>query len=69
MLMKYLSIKGRIAIWLTLLMALLAGMLLIFMLSISSSVAVQTATAQLTSTVRSSLQQVNLVDGAFVTTD
>lgn len=50
-------------------MALLAGMLLIFMLSISSSVAVQTATAQLTSTVRSSLQQVNLVDGAFVTTD
>lgn len=69
MLMKHLSVKGQIAVWLMLLMVLLAGLLLIFMLSISSSVAIQTAMTQLTSTVRSTIQQVNLVDGVLHTAE
>ena len=46
--MKQISVKAKIAAWLTLLMALLAVLLVIFMLSVSSQVAVQTASDQLT---------------------
>lgn len=57
------SVKVKIAVWLTLLMALLAGLLLIFMLSISSAVANQTAMSQLSQTVRSNLDQITMAEG------
>lgn len=61
--MRNFSVKVKLAVWLTLLMALLAGLLLVFMLSISSAVASQTAMSQLSQTVQSNVKQVKLTDG------
>lgn len=61
--MRNLSVKIKIAAWLTMLMALLSGLLLVFMLSISSAVASQTAMSQLSQTVRNSAGQVSLSQG------
>lgn len=61
--MRNLSVKLRIAVWLTLLMALLAGLLLAFMLSISSAVISQTAMSQLSQTVRSNVSQIGMSEG------
>lgn len=60
--MKNKSVKAKITILLTLLMATLALLLLIFMLFISSSVATQTVKQQLTNTVRSNLSYVEVTD-------
>lgn len=60
--MKNRSVKTKITILLTLLMATLALLLLIFMLFISSSVATQTVKQQLTDTVRSNLSYVEVTD-------
>ncbi len=60
--MKNRSVKSKITILLTLLMAALAILLLSFMLFISSSVATQTARRQLTDTVRSNLSYVEVTD-------
>ena len=56
------SVKLRITLWLTLLMLLLSGILLFFMLSISSAVAERTAQERLSQTVRSNLTQINATD-------
>ncbi len=61
--MKKLSVKARIALWLTLLMGVLAGLLLAFMLSISSVVAVQTAMFQLSQTLQSNLPHTAMSNG------
>lgn len=61
--MKKLSVKARIALWLTLLAGALAGLMLTFMLSISNTVAVQTAMSQLSQTVRSNLDQTAMANG------
>ena len=64
--MKNLSVKTRIAVWLTVLMVLLSGTLLIFMLSISSSVARETAMEQLGSTVRANLEKISVAENGTV---
>lgn len=64
--MKKLSVKTRIAVWLTLLMVLLAGLLLIFMLLISRSVLYQTAVEGLESTARSGFDKIHLENGSLV---
>ncbi len=61
--MKQISVKAKIAAWLTLLMALLAVLLVIFMLSVSSQVAVQTASDQLTYTIKDNLGRIRFVQG------
>ncbi len=61
--MKKISVKAKIAAWLTLLTALLAALLVVFMLLISSQVAVQTASGQLIDTVKDNLDQVHFVQG------
>lgn len=61
--MKKLSVKIRISAWLTLLMGGLAALLLAFLLSISSVVAVQTAMSQLSQTVRNNLTQTSMSGG------
>ena len=58
--MKGLSIKGKITVWYVLLMALMALLLLAFLLGISGSVSTQTAMSQLDGTVRTNLTQVAL---------
>lgn len=60
--MKNKSVKTQITILLTMLMATLAVLLLIFMLFISHSVALQTAKSQLTDVVRSNLIHVEVSD-------
>ena len=60
--MKKISVKTKITIWLTLLMALLAGLLLVFMLIISNSIATGTAMEQLTATVRSNVASVEVTE-------
>lgn len=60
--MKPLSVKLRIAVWLTLLTGLLAVLLLAFMLSISRVVAAQSSMSQLSQTVRSNLSQTGMVN-------
>lgn len=60
--MKNISVKTKITIWLTLLMALLAGLLLAFMLIISNSIATGTAMEQLTATVRSNAASVEVTE-------
>lgn len=67
--MKPLSIKLRIAVWLTLLMGLLAVLLLAFMLSISKVVAAQAYTSQLSQTVRSNLSQTGMANGRLALGD
>lgn len=61
--MRNLNVKVKITIWYMLLMAIMAGLLLAFLLFISGSVATQTAMDQLSQTVRGNLQQVDMVDG------
>lgn len=61
--MKKLSVKSRLTIWLTLLMAALSGLLLAFMLSISSAVAAQSAMDQLSRTVRGNLSHISTAEG------
>ena len=61
--MKKFSVKIRISVWLTLLTGLLAGLLLVFMLSISRVVAEQTAISQLIRIVRSNLAQTAISNG------
>ena len=61
--MKKFSVKIRISVWLTMLTGLLAGLLLVFMLSISRVVADQTAISQLIRTVRSNLAQTAISNG------
>lgn len=63
--MKHSSVKLRITAWLTLLMALLAGLLLAFMLSISSMVATRTAMSQLSQTLRSNVSQIGMPEGSL----
>lgn len=60
--MKNISVKTKITIWLTLLMALLAGLLLAFMLIISNSIATGTAMEQLTAAVRSNAASVEVTE-------
>lgn len=64
--MKNLSIKVKIAIWLMLLMMLMAGLLLGFMLLISNSVLYQTAMSSLSDSVRNSLGQIHMEDGVLL---
>lgn len=60
--MKRFSVKLKMTGWLTILMAVLSLLLLLFMLSMSNEVASTTAMTQLSETVRSNLQQVKMVD-------
>ena len=60
--MKKKSVKLKITLLLTTLMAFLAILLLIFMLFISSSVALQTTRQQLTDIVRSNVAYVEVTD-------
>lgn len=61
--MSRLSVKVRMAVWLTVLMALLWGVLLAFMMSISTRVALHIAQSQLLSSVREALPQVGFQEG------
>lgn len=61
--MKNVTVKVQITIWYLLLMTIMSGLLLSFLLLISGSVSTQTAMEQLSQTVRSNLQQVEMVDG------
>ena len=61
--MKKMSVKARIASWLTLLTALLAVLLVVFMLAVSSKVAAQTAEDQLVLTVYGNLGQIRMEQG------
>lgn len=67
--MKPLSVKSRIAVWLTLLMGLLAVLLLAFLLSISRVVAAQSSMSQLSQTVRSNLSQTGMSNGRLALGD
>lgn len=61
--MRNVSVKVKISVWLTLLMALLTGLMMIFILVISNTVATNTAKEQLTRTVRSNLELVEVTEG------
>ncbi len=61
--MKKLSVKGRMTVWYTVLMASMAVLVLAFLLSISSSVALRTSMNQLSQILRSNLLQVTEVEG------
>ena len=61
--MRNLNLKVKITIWYTLLIAIMAGLLLAFLLFISGSVATQTAMEQLSQTVRGNLRYVDMADG------
>lgn len=65
--MKRVSVKARMALWLTGLTVCLAALLVGFLLSISSTVAARNAAAQLEGAVRSNAQAVRLVDGKLET--
>lgn len=67
--MRPLSVKLRIAVWLTLLMGLLAVLLLAFMLSISRVLAAQASMSQLSQTVRSNLSQTGMTNGRLALGD
>ena len=60
--MKRMSVKVKITVWYVLLMALMAGLLLTFLLGISGSVSSQTAVNQLDAAVRANLTQVEVAD-------
>ena len=57
------SVKWKITLWLTLLMALLSGLLLVFMLSISRSVTTRTSMNQLSQTMRGNASRIAYTDG------
>lgn len=63
--MKERSIKVQLTLWYAALMALMAAMVLGFVLVISSSVSVQTAQNNLTQTLRGNLTQVSLENGSL----
>ncbi len=63
--MKQLSVKSKITLWLTLLMALLSGLLLAFMVIISRSVTTRTYRTLLSQTLRSNAVHVSLTDGSL----
>ena len=63
--MKKLNIKVKITIWYLLLMMLMAGLLLGFLRLVSGTVSTQTAMEQLSQTVRSNLNQIDMVDGSL----
>lgn len=63
--MKKISVKLRITLWLTLMMLLLSGILLFFMLSVSSAVVDRTAREQLSQTMQRNLTQVDFKDNAL----
>ena len=60
--MTRMSVKVKITVWYVLLMALMAGLLLAFLLGISGSVSSQTAVNQLDAAVRANLTQVEVAD-------
>ena len=60
--MKRRSVQVRLTLWYTLLMAGMAGLLLVFLLVISGAVSRQTAMDQLETTLRENLSQVSLGD-------
>ena len=57
------SVKWKITLWLTVLMALLSGLLLVFMLTISRSVTTRTSLNQLSRTVRDNASRISYSDG------
>jgi len=57
--MKKVSIKGKVVLWLTVMMALLSGLLLLFMLSVSTRVITGTSMEQLSETVRHNAAEVS----------
>ncbi len=57
------SVKWKITLWLTLLMALLSGLLLMFMLTISRSVTTRTSMNQLSQTMRDNASRIAYTDG------
>lgn len=61
--MKKLSVKFKITVWLTILTAVVATLLLVFMLSISNSVIFQTAMRQLSDTMHSNITKVSMNNG------
>ena len=63
--MKRLSVKVKITIWYVLLMAVMASLLLTFLVLVSGSVSSQTAMDQLDQTVRGNLSEVSMADGAL----
>lgn len=64
--MKRRSVQVRLTLWYTLLMAGMAGLLLVFLLVISGAVSRQTAMDQLETTLRENLSQVSLgADGSL----
>ncbi len=67
--MKNLSVKGRIALWITAMTLILSGLLLVFILSIGGGVSTRTASEQLTETVRQNAELVSLEDGRLVVAD
>ncbi|MCD8016572.1 MAG: HAMP domain-containing histidine kinase [Oscillospiraceae bacterium] len=67
--MKGLSVKVRITVWITLMMLLLSGAVLVFLMSISRSVTVQTAMTQLSQAVQSNLAYVDVDDGTLALDD
>lgn len=62
-LLRNYSVKWKITSWLTLLMVLLTGLLLVFMLTISRSVTMRTSMNQLSRTVRDNASRVSYSDG------
>ncbi len=62
-LLRNYSVKWKITSWLTLLMVLLTGLLLVFMLTISRSVTMRTSMNQLSQTVRDNASRISYADG------
>ncbi|MBC8536487.1 sensor histidine kinase [Feifania hominis] len=67
--MKNWSVKLRITVWLLVVMAVMAALLLAFMLTISSAVVAQSARAQLTAVVQSNLGHVDMQQGKLTLGD
>ena len=61
--MKNMSVKLKITLWITVLMAALFVLLLLFMLGISRQVVYQTAMQNLSDTVQNNVSEVTLTDG------
>ncbi len=61
--MRNYSVKWKITLWLTFLMAVLSGLLLVFMLTISRSVTTRTSMNQLSQTMRGNAARISYIDG------
>lgn len=59
------SVKWKITLWLTILMALLSGLLLVFMLTISRLVTTKTSMEQLSRTMRDNAARISYADGSL----